>query len=75
MQGRSRRVYKIGYNPRWNFGNLDVVHPKLSHNRFPMDGALVVGAGSHNLILDTRHQRQRLLALPTKARILCLDSL
>ncbi len=72
MQVRSRRVYKIGY-PRWNFGNLDVVHPKLSHNRFPMDGALVVGAGSHNLILDTRHQP--LLALPTKARILCLGSL
>jgi hypothetical protein len=26
---------------------MDVVHPQLSHNRFPMDGALV-GAPSHN---------------------------
>jgi hypothetical protein len=33
--------------PKWNFNNSVVIHPQLSHNEFPMDGALV-GAGLHN---------------------------
>jgi hypothetical protein len=31
--------------PRWNVGRSVVVHPKLSHKRFPMDGWCVGGCG------------------------------
>lgn len=37
--------------PRWNVGGSVVVHPKLSHKRFPMDGGALVGVESHYLLL------------------------
>jgi hypothetical protein len=34
---------------KWNLVNPVVIHPAPSHNRFPMDGALVGAGGSYDL--------------------------